>query len=129
MISLRPSVFPSAVVLVILSASIGQSFGQSSQLYWGDLHNHNAVGYGKGSLQRSYDIAESHLDFFAFTPTATGTTCRSCREQHEKWLTALRPRGNTGMRSGGWPGSTTSLVGSFPLWPMNGIRADSAITA
>ena len=37
------------------------------RLYWGDLHNHNAVGYAKGSLQRSIDLAREHLDFFAFT--------------------------------------------------------------
>jgi len=36
-------------------------------IYFGDLHNHNAVGYAKGSLQRSFDIAREHLDFFAFT--------------------------------------------------------------
>ena len=40
------------------------------QLFWGDLHNHNSVGlshYSKGSLERTIDIAKSHLDFFAFT--------------------------------------------------------------
>jgi len=36
-------------------------------LYWGDIHNHNALGYAKGSLERSIDIAREHLDFFAFT--------------------------------------------------------------
>jgi len=39
-------------------------------LYWGDLHNHNSVGlfhYSKGSLERTIEIARSHLDFFAFT--------------------------------------------------------------
>jgi hypothetical protein len=39
-------------------------------LYWGDLHNHNSVGlfhYAKGSLERTIEIAQSHLDFFAFT--------------------------------------------------------------
>ncbi len=36
-------------------------------VYWGDLHNHNAVGYAKGSLERAYDIAQTHLDFFCFT--------------------------------------------------------------
>ena len=25
--------------------------------FWGDLHNHNGIGYGKGSLDRSYAIA------------------------------------------------------------------------
>lgn len=37
-------------------------------LYWGDIHNHNELGYGQGSLERSYEIARSHLDFYAFTP-------------------------------------------------------------
>jgi hypothetical protein len=43
------------------------SENSSYNLYWGDIHNHNAVGYAKGSLERSYDIAQSHLDFFCFT--------------------------------------------------------------
>ncbi|MFC2123446.1 DUF3604 domain-containing protein [Bacteroidota bacterium] len=38
--------------------------------YFGDLHNHNEVGYARGSLRRAYEIARSHLDFFAFTPHA-----------------------------------------------------------
>ena len=37
-------------------------------LFWGDIHNHNEVGVGKGSLERSYSIARSNLDFYAFTP-------------------------------------------------------------
>src|SRR5687768_4220402 len=37
------------------------------QLFWGDLHNYNAVGYAHGSLERSIDLAREHLDFFAFT--------------------------------------------------------------
>ncbi|MEX2540562.1 MAG: hypothetical protein WD314_02105 [Trueperaceae bacterium] len=36
-------------------------------IFYGDIHNHNALGYGKGSLERSIDIAKTHLDFFAFT--------------------------------------------------------------
>ncbi len=36
-------------------------------IYWGDLHNHNAVGYAQGSLARSFEIAREHLDFFAHT--------------------------------------------------------------
>jgi hypothetical protein len=34
-------------------------------IYWGDIHNHNAAGYAKGSLLRSFEIAREHLDFFA----------------------------------------------------------------
>jgi hypothetical protein len=37
-------------------------------IYFGDLHNHNAVGYAQGSLERTFQIARNHLDFFAFTP-------------------------------------------------------------
>ena len=36
-------------------------------IVYGDIHNHNALGYGVGSLERSIDIAQGHLDFFAFT--------------------------------------------------------------
>ncbi len=38
------------------------------RIYFGDLHNHNAVGYAQGSLRRTFEIARNHLDFFAFTP-------------------------------------------------------------
>ena len=40
------------------------------QLYWGDIHNHNRFVCGQGSLERSYEIAASHLDFYALTPHA-----------------------------------------------------------
>lgn len=36
--------------------------------YFGDLHNHNQVGYAQGTVQRAFEIARNHLDFFAFTP-------------------------------------------------------------
>lgn len=36
--------------------------------YFGDLHNHNQIGYAQGSLDRAFEIARNHLDFFAFTP-------------------------------------------------------------
>ena len=37
-------------------------------IYFGDLHNHSNVGYARGSMQRAFEIAQSQLDFFAFTP-------------------------------------------------------------
>ncbi|OGA90797.1 MAG: hypothetical protein A3G27_07290 [Betaproteobacteria bacterium RIFCSPLOWO2_12_FULL_66_14] len=40
---------------------------QRLRLVFGDIHNHNAHGYGRGSIERSVDIARRHLDFFAFT--------------------------------------------------------------
>jgi hypothetical protein len=39
----------------------------SYRIAYGDIHNHNAHGYGQGSIERSIDIARSHLDFYAFT--------------------------------------------------------------
>jgi hypothetical protein len=42
--------------------------GDDYRLYFGDLHNHNSVGYAQGSLGRTFEIARNHLDFFAFTP-------------------------------------------------------------
>ena len=36
-------------------------------LYWGDLHNHCAVGYGHGSLDDSFQNAQLQLDFAAVT--------------------------------------------------------------
>ena len=39
-------------------------------VYFGDLHNHNSVGYGLGSPERAFEIAKSHLDFLCFTPHA-----------------------------------------------------------
>lgn len=41
------------------------------KIAFGDIHNHNAHGYGKGSIERSLDIARSHLDFYAFTGHAS----------------------------------------------------------
>ncbi|NQZ56002.1 MAG: hypothetical protein HRT88_00815 [Lentisphaeraceae bacterium] len=40
----------------------------STNYYWGDLHNHNEVGYGAGKLERSFSIAQNSLDFYGFTP-------------------------------------------------------------
>ena len=35
----------------------GQQRAGGYRLFWGDLHNHNAVGYAQGSLERSIDLA------------------------------------------------------------------------
>jgi hypothetical protein len=37
-------------------------------LFWADLHNHNSVGYGVGTIERSYELARNSLDIYAFTP-------------------------------------------------------------
>ena len=33
------------------------------RILYGDIHNHNAHGYGVGSIERSLDIARTHLDW------------------------------------------------------------------
>lgn len=57
------------------------------RLFWGDLHNHNAVGYAKGSLSRSIDLAREHLDFFAFTGHAAWHDMPAMPgDRHLKWV-------------------------------------------
>ena len=61
-----------------VTCGLASAAGQASQAvtespyrtYWGDLHNHNLIGYAQGSLRRTFEIAREHLDFFAFTPHA-----------------------------------------------------------
>lgn len=56
------------------------------RLFWGDLHNHNAVGYAEGSLERSIEVAQSHLDFFAFTGHASWHDMpKMPGDSHLKW--------------------------------------------
>ena len=61
------------------------------QLYWGDLHNHNAVGYAKGTLERSIEIAQEHLDFFAFTGHASWHDLPVMPgDSHLKWVKGFK---------------------------------------
>lgn len=61
------------------------------QLFWGDLHNHNAVGYAKGSLERSIDLARAHLDFFAFTGHASWHDLKEMPgDRHMIWVNGFK---------------------------------------
>ena len=61
------------------------------QLFWGDLHNHNAVGYARGSLERTYDIAQEHLDFLAFTPHSQWHDMPEMpNDAHMKWVNGFK---------------------------------------
>lgn len=60
-------------------------------IFYGDIHNHNAHGYGVGSIERSLDIARSHLDFFAFTGHSSWhdmPAMEGGRERH--WIDGFR---------------------------------------
>jgi hypothetical protein len=72
----------------IQSASGSESVRSSAKnLYWGDLHSHGEVGYAKGSLDRAYDIARSHLDFFCFTGHSQWHDMpKMPQDKHLKWV-------------------------------------------
>jgi hypothetical protein len=73
-------------------------------LYWGDFHNHCAVGlfhFSKGSLERAIENAQSHLDFFAFTGHSQwhdmpGTMANN---SHLKWIEGFQHHTDH------WPGT------------------------
>lgn len=74
------------------------------RLYWGDLHNHNAVGYAKGSLERSIELAREHLDFFAFTGHASWHDMpKMPGDRHMKWVRGFEVHTNH------WP-KTQALI-------------------
>lgn len=67
------------------------SLADRYELYWGDLHNHNAVGYAKGSLARSIEVAREHLDFFAFTGHAAWHDMPVMpKDQHMHWVNGFK---------------------------------------
>ena len=60
-------------------------------LYWGDIHNHNAVGYAKGSLERSIDIAQNSMDFYAFTGHAQWHDIQKFESNvHMHWINGFK---------------------------------------
>jgi len=91
------------------------------RLLWGDLHNHNAVGlfhYSKGTLERSIDIAKSHLDFFAFTGHAQWHDMPEMPDgAHQKWAEGFAyhrkhwPRTKALIAEANDPGRFTAFLG------------------
>ncbi|MGW8269535.1 MAG: hypothetical protein ACWGNS_03680 [Burkholderiales bacterium] len=72
----------------------GDTAGRGTQRYailYGDIHNHNAHGYGIGSIERSLELARGHLDFFAFTGHSSWhdmPTMEGGRERH--WIDGFK---------------------------------------
>ena len=52
----------------LLRPSAQSAGGKDHKTYFGDLQNHNVIGYAQGLLERTFETARNHLDFFAFTP-------------------------------------------------------------
>jgi len=72
-------------------STLGDAGRGKYKLYWGDLHNHNAVGYAQGSLERSIDLAREHLDFFAFTGHASWHDMPLMPgDRHLKWVNGFK---------------------------------------
>lgn len=68
-----------------------QDTKNGKKLFWGDIHNHNSVGYAKGSLERSYKIAETHLDFFCVTPQTQWPDMPIMPQNaHMKWVNGFK---------------------------------------
>ncbi|MDD4109079.1 MAG: DUF3604 domain-containing protein, partial [Prolixibacteraceae bacterium] len=68
-----------------------QDIKTDKKLFWGDIHNHNSIGYARGSLERSYKIAESHLDFFCMTPQTQWPDMPVMPQNaHMKWVNGFK---------------------------------------
>jgi hypothetical protein len=60
-------------------------------ILYGDIHNHNAHGYGVGSIERSLEIARTHLDFFAFTGHSSWHDMPAMEGQRERhWIEGFK---------------------------------------
>jgi hypothetical protein len=78
-------------IAAVLGYAAEHSASGGKSLYFGDLHNHNAVGYAKGSLERSIDLAREHLDFFAFTGHAAWHDMPTMPEnRHMLWVNGFQ---------------------------------------
>ncbi|HET9734397.1 MAG TPA: hypothetical protein VFP62_03940 [Burkholderiales bacterium] len=63
----------------------------SFRVLYGDIHNHNAHGYGVGSIERSLEIARTHLDFFAFTGHSSWHDMPAMEGQRERhWIDGFK---------------------------------------
>ena len=63
----------------------------SYSILYGDIHNHNAHGYGVGSIERSLEIARTHLDFFAFTGHSSWHDMPSMEGNRERhWIEGFK---------------------------------------
>jgi hypothetical protein len=85
---------------------------------FGDIHNHNAHGYGVGSIERSLEIARTHLDFFAFTGHSSWhdmPSMEGARERH--WIDGFQrlkttwPRVQDVIAEGNRDGSFCAFLG------------------
>ena len=102
--ALSASLFGWTAISSILERTASGADSSALKLYFGDLHNHNAVGYAKGSLERSIDLARGHLDFFAFTGHASWHDMpKMPQDRHNIWVKGFE------VHSAHWP-KTRALI-------------------
>jgi len=85
---------------------------------WADLHNHNAIGYGRGSIERAMEIARSHLDVVAVTPHAAWPDMPAIEGgRQDKWLRGFEtvranwPRVRRLVAEANRPGAFVAILG------------------
>ena len=59
----------SSVVATTRGAEKDEAYA-GERVFWGDLHTHTALSDGNGSAEDNFDIAKSHLDFWAMADHA-----------------------------------------------------------
>lgn len=96
-----------------------------SRVYWGDIHNHNEIGYAEGSLERSFRIAENSLDFYSFTPHGWWTDVpkndEKIRKHHEAGFSKVKARWDEVRRTIAERNVPGSFI-TFPGWEWHSLE-------
>src|SRR5688572_30002218 len=82
----------------------------AGRLLWGDLHNHCAISYGHGSLERALALARQQLDFVSVTGHAFWPDMPTDRARHGRTIDTHR-MGFQRLHAG-WDGVLATLAGA-----------------
>jgi hypothetical protein len=82
----------------------------AGRLLWGDLHNHCAISYGHGSLERALALARQQLDFVSVTGHAFWPDMPTDRTRHGRTIDTHR-MGFQRLHAG-WDGVLATLAGA-----------------
>lgn len=95
------------------------------QIFWGDIHNHNEIGYAEGTLERCFRLASNSLDFYAFTPHAWWVDVprndEAIRRHHEAGFAKVKARWND-VRRAVQEHNTPGQFVTFPAWEWHSQR-------
>lgn len=95
------------------------------QIYWGEIHNHNEIGYGEGTPDRSFRIARNSLDFYAFTAHGWWTDVpkndEGIRRHHEAGFAKVKSRWGEVADKVAAENTPGEFV-TFPAWEWHSLR-------